>query len=136
MEKGQAPPPAYNASQGGYQPQHYPQTGAPYPPPQQHYPMQQQPQQSSVQVVVQQPAAAVSFNKEPVTTTCPHCRAHITTAVSYVNGLAPWLVSGGLILIGCWLGCCLIPFCIDDLKDAEHRCPNCQQVVGRHRLIS
>uniref|UniRef100_A0A1I8JPF4 LITAF domain-containing protein n=1 Tax=Macrostomum lignano TaxID=282301 RepID=A0A1I8JPF4_9PLAT len=67
------------------------------------------------------------YNKEPVTTTCPHCPPHITQAVSYVNGLAPWLISGGLILIGCWLGCCLIPFCIDDLKDAEHRCPNCQQ---------
>lgn len=35
----------------------------------------------------------------------------------------------------CWLGCCLIPFCIQDLQDVKHICPNCSKVVGVYRRI-
>ncbi|PAA63640.1 hypothetical protein BOX15_Mlig030806g1 [Macrostomum lignano] len=112
MEKGQATPPAYDVPQGCYQ---------------------QQQQPPAVQVVDK---PSVSFDKHPVTMMCPHCRVNITTAVNQINGLVPWLVCGGLALVGCFFGCCIIPFFIDKLKDSEHRCPSCQQVVGRHRLIN
>ena len=42
-------------------------------------------------------------------------------------GLGTFGVAAGLCFFGCW-PCSPIPFCIDDLKDAQHRCPNCRQV--------
>ena len=35
-----------------------------------------------------------------------------------------------------FLGCCLIPFCIDSCKDAVHTCPCCGQVVGRYQRLN
>jgi len=34
-----------------------------------------------------------------------------------------------------WLGCCLIPFCINGAKDVVHSCPNCQRMVGRYNRM-
>jgi hypothetical protein len=52
----------------------------------------------------------------PVACDCPHCHHSIVTKVEKNNGLFAWLVASGLCLAGCCCGCCLIPFCIDDLK--------------------
>ena len=38
-----------------------------------------------------------------------------------------------LCLLGCWLGCCLAPLCLDAHKDAYHRCTKCRKVVGVRR---
>jgi len=89
-------------------------------------------------VVMQQPAVVqvVSTNSPyPVSTTCPHCRANVVTSVSFSDGLLVWLVAGGLCIIGLWLGCCLIPFCINDLKDVTHSCPNCHAVIGHFKRM-
>ncbi|PAA62091.1 hypothetical protein BOX15_Mlig020806g2 [Macrostomum lignano] len=67
--------------------------------------------------------------------TCPHCHASISTQVTMDTGLLPWLICGGLCLFGCWLGCCLIPFCMDGVKDAIHTCPQCRKVVGHYKRI-
>lgn len=135
----QAPPP-YNEKM-------YPPPGpgsAPYPPPQQQqYPptggYSQVPPGMAGQttVVVTQPVVVHTgiYRGVPVSCQCPHCRAQVVTAVTYTAGLLPWLLCLGLLLIGCWAGCCLIPFCIDDLKDTTHYCPNCKQVLGTYRRI-
>ena len=35
----------------------------------------------------------------------------------------------------CWLGCCLIPFCLDGCKDVIHSCPNCHARLGSYRRM-
>ena len=38
-------------------------------------------------------------------------------------------------LNSCWLGCCLIPFCLDGCKDVIHCCPNCHARLGSFRRM-
>ncbi|XP_064635781.1 lipopolysaccharide-induced tumor necrosis factor-alpha factor homolog [Lineus longissimus] len=123
----------------------YPDKGQPQDPPQgqPQYPAQGQPQypaQGQPPVAVQPgPAVVIAqtlvFGEQPMTMQCPGCRATVTTSTSYTNGLLTWVAIGGICLFGCWLGCCLIPLCIDACKDVEHRCPNCQIVVGFYKRI-
>ena len=82
-------------------------------------------------VVVQQP----EFDKEPVNITCAHCNDNITTKTDTETSIVQWLACIGCCLIGCDLGCCFIPFCIDDLKTTTHSCPKCNLVVGKRKVI-
>eukprot|EP00794_Sanderia_malayensis_P004848 gene4848-5483_t len=107
------------------------------PPPQQtgygQPPATTTPQQTQHTVVMAQSVITVpriAFNTFPVQITCPRCQANVMTAVTMQNGLMVWLSVGGICLFGGWLGCCLIPFCVDAFKDAVHTCPNCHNVVG------
>ncbi|KAK3090159.1 hypothetical protein FSP39_009559 [Pinctada imbricata] len=101
------PPPAYQQTQGTYQTNVVVTGATPY-------------------------LRNMMFREVPVATQCPFCQATITTSTSYETGTITWLVAGILLLIGLWLGCCLIPFCLDGCKDVIHRCPNCNQVVGKY----
>lgn len=56
------------------------------------------------------------YGDMPIQCTCPHCHQMIITRVEKKTGLVSWLVCGGIVLVGGWLGCCLIPFCVDSLK--------------------
>ena len=76
------------------------------------------------------------YGRAPVKVMCVHCNTETLTNVKFDTGLGTWAICCGTAAFGCWLGCCLIPFCIDDLKDAVHQCGNCQRVVGERRLIS
>lgn len=38
-----------------------------------------------------------------------------------------------ILSFSCWLGCCLIPCCIDECMDVHHSCPHCKAYLGRHR---
>ena len=156
------PPPYSSQPAGGYAPQPgYPaQPG--YPPPQQGYPPAQpgyappsgyapppgygpppasaHTQATHTTTIIQQPTAAVvvgnaMYGESPVSMVCPYCTATIVTSVSYTPGTLAWLACGGLILVGCWGGCCLIPFCIDAMQDACHTCPNCRRQLGVFRRM-
>ncbi|CAF1969129.1 unnamed protein product [Rotaria magnacalcarata] len=76
----------------------------------------------------------------PVQCVCTNCQQHIVTRVETKNGLLTWGSCGGICLFGapfgCFLGCCLIPFCIDALKDKVHFCPNCSVVLGEQKALN
>ncbi|KFQ42882.1 PREDICTED: lipopolysaccharide-induced tumor necrosis factor-alpha factor [Nestor notabilis] len=83
-------------------------------------------------VYVQQP---VAFCDRPVQMCCPSCNQIIVTRLSYNSGALTWLSCGGLFLFGCVAGCCLIPFCVDALKDVDHSCPNCSTLLGSYKRL-
>ncbi|XP_053133040.1 lipopolysaccharide-induced tumor necrosis factor-alpha factor homolog isoform X2 [Hemicordylus capensis] len=141
-----APPPSYEETAKFNQPAPYPYpypapgNGAgpamkegqipPYP---QHPGAMPGPAPVTVQAVyVQSP---VLFHDRPVQMCCPSCNKTIVTRVSFNAGALAWLSCGGLFLLGCWLGCCLIPFCVDSLQDADHYCPNCNALLGTYKRL-
>ncbi|KAM4631843.1 lipopolysaccharide-induced tumor necrosis factor-alpha factor [Discoglossus pictus] len=129
----------------------YPINQAPYPPNQAPYaspspgfdmknvhsapyvqPVATQPQISVQTVYVQQP---VSFYDRPVQMCCQYCNRMMTTRLEFTSGALAWLSCGGLCLLGCGAGCCLIPFCVDALKDVDHYCTSCHKLVGSFKRI-
>ncbi|XP_048049148.1 lipopolysaccharide-induced tumor necrosis factor-alpha factor homolog [Megalobrama amblycephala] len=148
---GHPPPPSYEEALGSnpmYPPGPYPPPvdmkgpvppystqayGQAYPPP----PTQQgQPVTSpvvSVQTVYVQPGLV--FGTVPVQAHCPVCIQNVITRLEYTSGALVWLSCAGLAIFGCIYGCCLIPFCVDNLKDVIHHCPNCSSVLGFYRRI-
>jgi len=85
---------------------------------------------------VRAPSAPVYFGRRSVQITCPTQGTPSHTNTEAEAGLGTWLMCCGLCFIGCSLGCCFIPFCVDDLKDVKHTCSNCGTFVGEKKLIS
>ncbi|XP_048189037.1 lipopolysaccharide-induced tumor necrosis factor-alpha factor homolog, partial [Perognathus longimembris pacificus] len=83
-------------------------------------------------VNMQQP---ISFADHPIQMCCPSCNQTIVTQVSYRKGTVTWLSCGVLCLLGCALGCCFIPFCVDALQDVDHHCPNCKALLGSYKRL-
>merc|ERR1712228_905479 len=117
---------------------------------QQGYPAQQQQQQiftqgykppgPNVVIVPQQQQQKIQFapsisSRSPQQALCPRCQGLRTTRTTPVAGLGTWVVAGGICLFGCWAGCCLIPFCVDDMKDIEHRCSQCGSFLGTKKFM-
>ncbi|XP_052823883.1 lipopolysaccharide-induced tumor necrosis factor-alpha factor homolog isoform X1 [Octopus bimaculoides] len=131
------PPPNYEPPKGYYAPfPNQPRAQGPYQPP--IYPggstsYQHGPNITPQPVIVVQ---EMGFGPESKEMVCPYCQAYVRTATEYQTGALTWLVSGLLCLFGCWSGCCLIPFCIGDMQDVIHHCPNCNQVVGTYQRLS
>jgi len=138
------PPQGYPPPQQGYPPQGYPppqqgfpQQGYPpqgYPPQQQGFPQQGYPPNPTV-IQTTTVVSYAKFGSQPVQHTCQYCGATGITNVTHEAGLGTWLIAGAICFFGCWLGCCLIPFSINDCKDAVHSCPACHKVVGKKGLI-
>ena len=145
-----APGQGYPAPGQGYPVpgQGYPAPGQGYPPPGQVYPPQpgygmqagQPPshpgmgapvilQGSTVAVQVQ---SRIVFGPNPQHCVCPHCRKDMRTKTSRYPSVMCWVVFFLLIIFGCWLGCCLIPFCIPAFYAATHRCSHCGKVIGHY----
>ena len=98
-----------------------------------------QPQMVQPTMVVQQPVHQCFFalDRHPVRMECPFCRAQITTVMREEAGpsLAQWAACCGLCCIGLW-PCACVPFCVSELRDVTHTCPQCQQRVGRVSQMS
>ncbi|TMS36520.1 hypothetical protein L596_003666 [Steinernema carpocapsae] len=71
----------------------------------------------------------------PMSMTCPNCTQPVVTRTTANAGLLTFLLSLGLVLIGCFMGCCLIPFCIEDCQDIHHFCPNCNAFIGVYKRM-
>ncbi|WAR12274.1 LITAF-like protein [Mya arenaria] len=77
-----------------------------------------------ITVYVQPQAFVVQqFREVPLRMRCMFCQADVVTSTYFENGTITWLFVP--------LGCCLIPFCMEDMKDVVHRYPNCNQQAGR-----
>lgn len=71
----------------------------------------------------------LQFGPYPVRVTCPNCNAYVMTETETTPGLLTYILSGALCLLACYI-CCLIPCCVRECKDIEHRCPNCRHEIG------
>uniref|UniRef100_A0A3Q0T8W5 Lipopolysaccharide-induced TNF factor n=1 Tax=Amphilophus citrinellus TaxID=61819 RepID=A0A3Q0T8W5_AMPCI len=80
-------------------------------------------------------ATVSPLGDSPVQISCPSCHQTVLSKVDYSAGLLTYLFCGGLFFCGFVLGCCLIPFCVDRLKDAKHTCPTCKTVLGVYKRL-
>ncbi|OQV19790.1 putative Lipopolysaccharide-induced tumor necrosis factor-alpha factor-like protein [Hypsibius exemplaris] len=94
---------------------------------------QQQPGVTHQQTIVFMQGAQLGPN--PTMVNCPNCSQQVVSVTEFENGTLTWLWVGGLCLIGCWAGCCLIPLCVDETKDVLHTCPNCRNFIGRYKRL-
>ncbi|GAB6029993.1 hypothetical protein CHUAL_005685 [Chamberlinius hualienensis] len=74
----------------------------------------------------------VAYGEQSMQVQCGYCRATVFTQTKVKPGGLSWLVFALCCLFGCWLGCCLIPFCVDSMQDVEHYCPNCKAKLGTY----
>ncbi|THD25223.1 Lipopolysaccharide-induced tumor necrosis factor-alpha factor [Fasciola hepatica] len=86
--------------------------------------------QPQIQTIVVQP-----MQSDPVLTTCPYCQKQVTTKIDHENGIITYVCCVGIALLGCFLGCCLFPFCVDACKDVVHECPSCGKRIGSFKRV-
>lgn len=60
---------------------------------------------------------------------CYLCRKYSQKASKLNVGATNWAVAGLLCSLGCYFGCCLVPFCIDFFKDEVQYCVECNGVL-------
>ncbi|XP_062865679.1 LITAF domain-containing protein-like, partial [Trichomycterus rosablanca] len=76
-----------------------------------------------------------TFGDRPVQVTCPNCGRTGVTKVEFKSGLLTYLFCTGMFFCGFVLGCCLIPFCINRLRDAKHSCSTCRAPLGVYKRL-
>jgi len=127
---------AYPPQQVPFQPQQPPQPQPQYYhnvyPPQQQQP---QPQQPHTYQQHHHHHHHKHFGPWPETHVCQWCGVEGLTKTEFCPGTLTWISAGAICLFGCWAGCCLIPFCVNDLQDVDHFCPHCHQLVGKYTRI-
>ena len=62
---------------------------------------------------------------KPLVLYCKKCGNDDLTVSEAEHSRYAYLACFGLCLCGCAAGCCLIPFCMEDCKDAHHSCSRC-----------
>ncbi|KAG9285929.1 hypothetical protein G9A89_013354 [Geosiphon pyriformis] len=108
---------------------------SPTPTPNPHYSPMISPQPEFV--ILPAPTLVRDLRDRPAVTVCPHCHNTVLSSVKYTSGAATWLTSIALCFIGItsW-GCCLFPFCINDLKDCVHKCPSCNKLMAKYTRLN
>ncbi|XP_045689695.1 lITAF domain-containing protein [Phyllostomus hastatus] len=71
----------------------------------------------------------------PMQYPCPYCGNYILTVTTPAPGVLTWMLCTGLFVFGCFLGCCLLPFCMESFMDVKHTCPVCRHVLFRYRRL-
>jgi len=72
---------------------------------------------------------------QPSRIKCPHCSEDVYTRVHKEPGAGTHVAAGVICLLGCWAGCCLIPYCVPDCQDSRHVCPKCNSTIGYKRVL-
>lgn len=86
---------------------------------------------SGVQTII----TAAAVLDRPIMVRCPFCKTTVTTEIKSVTGCLTWLCCVALSAVGCVYGCCLIPFCTKRLRDVEHNCPKCHNLIALYKRI-
>ena len=71
----------------------------------------------------------------PVDVQCHKCAKTGITEVENVAGGFAFILCLVLVILGCWLGCCVIPFFVPACMDQIHRCSKCSEVLGARRVV-
>lgn len=66
---------------------------------------------------------------------CPHCGKDGPTIIDHKTGVITYLSCITIAALGFLFGCCLIPFCVNSLKDVVHKCSSCRQVVATYERL-
>merc|ERR1712086_355845 len=72
------------------------------------------------------------FGEQSVSTPCHRCKANVMTRTDSDTGSSGKIIALILCLVGCW-PCCLIPFCMDSMKETTHTCPQCHMELGKYK---
>lgn len=75
-------------------------------------------------------AKLLKFGDSPVLLACHYCGHEAHTTLNYQSGVRAWITCGGLCALGCWFGCCLLPFCMESLQEPQHLCTHCKKVLN------
>ncbi|GBC07483.1 hypothetical protein RclHR1_00750017 [Rhizophagus clarus] len=82
-------------------------------------------------VILASPVVPLSaLRTMPAMTICPHCQHSVFSIVRYEVGGCTWLCCIGLSFF--IPPFCIVPFCVTDLKDAIHSCPNCKKIMAKY----
>jgi lipopolysaccharide-induced tumor necrosis factor-alpha factor len=71
----------------------------------------------------------------PANVLCPMCEKRGITETTKTTSIMQYVACLGIFSVGCGLGCCFVPFCVDSMKDTVHKCSGCKHVLGRKSCL-
>lgn len=64
-------------------------------------------------------------------TRCPSCSQENIPNKIYQPNSVTWGLCGGICLVGCWFGLCLLPLCDSNFQEATIYCSLCNKTISR-----